>query len=222
MKKMKIAVLLVLILIHFCKATISIAQTTNRRIQDIEVALPVIDKIFKEYVDSNHLPGFIYGLVVDGKLIHTLSLGYTDLNKRIPVTPQSCFRIASMTKSFTAMSILKLRDEGKLKLDDPAYLYVPEMKDQTYLSKDAVPVTIRNLLIHTAGFPEDNPWGDRQLAVTDEAMINLIKRGISLSNDPGVDFEYSNLGYAILGYIIKKVTGQSFQKYITNNILKPL
>jgi CubicO group peptidase (beta-lactamase class C family) len=73
-----------------------------------------------------------------------------------------------------------------------------------------------------AGFPEDNPWGDRQLAVTDEAMIKMIKNGISFSNVPGTSYEYSNMGFAMLGYIIKKVTGKSFDKYITNNILIPL
>ncbi|MFX5714303.1 serine hydrolase, partial [Acinetobacter baumannii] len=71
-----------------------------------------------------------------------------------------------MSKSFTAMAILKLRDEGKLKLDDPVYNYIPELKDQA-LTKDAAPITIRHLLTHSAGFPEDNPWGDRQLADTE-------------------------------------------------------
>ena len=127
-----------------------------------------------------------------------------------------------MTKSFTAMAILKLRDEGKLKFDDPVYLNIPEMKNQKYLTKDAVPATLRHLLTHGAGFPEDNPWGDRQLARTDEELIDLIRKGISFSNDPGLKFEYSNLGFTMLGYIIKKVSGQSYENYITKNILEPL
>jgi CubicO group peptidase (beta-lactamase class C family) len=127
-----------------------------------------------------------------------------------------------MTKSFTALAILKLRDEGKLKLDNPAYLYFPEMKDIKYLTSDATPITIRNLLTHTAGFPEDNPWGDRQLATIDEQLISMIKNGISFSNNPGTKWEYSNMGFAILGYIIKKVSGLSYQDYITKNILRPL
>jgi CubicO group peptidase (beta-lactamase class C family) len=102
--------------------------------------------------------------MVDGKLVHTGGLGYTDVTAKIPVTSKSDFRIASMTKSLTAMAILKLRDEGKLKLDDPAYIYIPEMKNNKYLTKDATPITIRHLLTHAAGYPEDNPWGDRQLA----------------------------------------------------------
>ena len=196
--------------------------TDADRLKKIEAAYPVIDKLYKDYAEQNHFPGLIYGIVVDGKLVHTGNVGYTNLKDKIAATSKSDFRIASMSKSFTAMAILKLRDEGKLKLDDPAYLYIPEMKGLKYLTKDASPITIRNLLTHSAGFPEDNPWGDRQLANTDEQLIDLYKKGISFSNDPGLGYEYSNLGFATLGYIIKKVSGKSYQVYIIDNILKPL
>jgi len=192
------------------------------RLKKIEATYPVIDKLYKEYAEQNHFPGLVYGIVVDGKLVHTGNIGYTDLKDKTEANSKSDFRIASMSKSFTAMAILKLRDEGKLKLDDPAYLYIPEMKGLKYPTKDATPITIRNLLTHSAGFPEDNPWGDRQLANTDEQLIDLYKKGISFSNDPGQGYEYSNLGFATLGYIIKKVSGKSYQEYITENILKPL
>jgi CubicO group peptidase (beta-lactamase class C family) len=222
MREFKLTILMFLAL-NFIRGFGTIAaQTNSNKLQDIQAALPVIDKIFKDFADTNHLPGFIYGLVVDGKLIHTFNSGYTELDKKIAVTPQSCFRIASMTKSFTAMAIVKLREEGKLKLEDPVYLYIPGMKEQHYLSSDAPPITIRDLLTHAAGFPEDNPWGDRQLAITDDALIKMIKQGISFSNVPGTAYEYSNMGFAMLGYIIKKVSGQSYSKYITNNILIPL
>jgi CubicO group peptidase (beta-lactamase class C family) len=92
-------------------------------------------------------------------------VGYTDVIAKTGNFQIRFPHCISMTKSLTAMAILKLRDEGKLKLDDPAYLYIPEMKNNKYLSKDATPVTIRHLLTHAAGYPEDNPWGDRQLAV---------------------------------------------------------
>ncbi len=164
MKKSKLYPLLVLIVINTCIVKKTIAQTDTQRIKDIQAALPVVDKIFSEYADKNYLPGLIYGLVVDGKLIHTTSIGYTNPDKKIAVTPQSQFRIASMTKSFTAMAILKLRDEGKLKLDDLIETYIAEMKGQRYITDDASPVTIRHLLTHAAGFPEDNPW----------AIVNLL------------------------------------------------
>ena len=222
MKKKKTRFLTFVFLLITCFNLNIFAQTNSDRIKRIEAAFPVIDELFKNHAIQNHLPGFAYGLIVDGKLIHTGNLGYSNLAEKIPATSKSEFRIASMTKSFTAMAIIKLRDEGKLNLDDPVYLYIPEMREQNYLTKDAPPVTIRHLLTHAAGFPEDNPWGDRQLAVPDDKLIELIGKGISFSNDPGLKFEYSNLGFAMLGYIIKKVSGQSYQKYITKNILEPL
>jgi len=197
------------------------AFTDADRLKKVEALFPIVDKIYKEYAEKNHFPGYAYGIVLDGKLVYAGSGGYTDLDKKIPATTKSMFRIASMSKSFTSMAILKLRDEGKLKLDDPVYLYIPEMKGQK-LSKDAPEITIRNLMTHSAGFPEDNPWGDRQLADTDADLIALIKKGISFSNAPGLAYEYSNLGFAMQGYIIKKVTGMSYSAYIEKNIWKPL
>ncbi|MGZ3754785.1 MAG: serine hydrolase domain-containing protein [Mucilaginibacter sp.] len=196
--------------------------TDPDRLKKIEATFPVIDQIYRDYAEKNHYPGIVYGIVVDGKLVHMGSVGYTDIANKTDATSKSAFRIASMSKSFTAMAILKLRDEGKLKLDDPAYLYIPEMKHIKYLTKDAAPITIRNLLTHSAGYPEDNPWGDRQLANTDQQLLDLYKKGISFSNNPGTGYEYSNLGFATLGFIIKKVSGKSYEAYITENILKPL
>lgn len=196
--------------------------TDSNRSKKIEVTFPIIDQLYKDYAEKNHFPGMVYGIVVDGNLVHTGSIGYTNLTTKAPAAANSAFRIASMTKSFTAMAILKLRDEGKLKLDDPVSLYIPEIKNTYYLTKDASPVTIRNLLTHSAGFPEDNPWGDRQLADTDEELIAIYKKGVSFSTNPGSGYEYSNLGFATLGYIIKKVSGKTYQQYISENILKPL
>ena len=210
------------LLFNICNNHGLYAQANDTRIKNIEAAFPVIDEVFSSYARQNHFPGMVYGLVVDGKLIHTGNIGYSNISQKISADGRSAFRIASMTKSFTAMAILQLRDEGKLKLDDPVYLYIPEMKAQHYLTTDAPAITIRHLLTHGAGFPEDNPWGDRQLAKTGEEMIAMIKKGISFSNDPGLKYEYSNMGFAMLGYIIKKVSGLSYEKYITKNILAPL
>ena len=192
------------------------------RVDKIMKAMPVIDQIFKEYADSNHLPGVAYGLVVDGKLIYKGNIGYTDIEKKVPVTSSSLFRIASMSKSFTCMALLKLRDEGKLNLDDPAYLYVPELKNLKYPTADAPVITIRHLMTHGAGFPEDNPWGDRQLADSEKDLMEFIGKQISFSNPPGIAFEYSNLGFALQGRIITKVSGMQYQDYIKKNILEPL
>ena len=222
MKILRLLTKLVVYSVLICVCAKSFSQQNADRLKNIQAALPVLDKIFKEYAENNHFPGFVYGIIVDGTLVHSGTAGYTDPDKNLPATNRSAFHIASMTKSFTAMAILKLRDEGKLKLDDPVYLYIPEMRGQRYPTTDAPDITIRHLLTHAGGFPEDNPWGDRQLAVSEKELLAFIKKGISFSNIPGIHYEYSNLGFAILGSIIKKVSGEPYDKYITANILLPL
>ena len=196
--------------------------TDGDRNKKIAAAFPAVEKIYRDYALKNHFPGLAFGIVVDGQLVYSGSMGYTDLSQHQPVNSLSLFRIASMTKSFTALAILKLRDDGKLSLEDPVYQYIPEIKKMIALTADAPPITIRHLLSHSAGFPEDNPWGDRQLADTDDELIQLIEKGISFSNVPGISYEYSNLGFAMLGMIITKVSGKPYQQYITENILGPL
>jgi CubicO group peptidase (beta-lactamase class C family) len=200
-------------------------------------AFPEIDRLFRDYAASANIPGAAWGVVIDGQLAHTGVYGYRELATKSPVTPDTVFRIASMTKSFTAMAIVKLRDEGKLSLDDPAEKYVPEMKALVYPTSDSPRITIRHLLSHAEGFPEDNPWGDQQLANTDAQLSDLIKAGIPFSNAPGIAYEYSNFGFAILGRIVANVsrgeTGrvmrgqrgtetEAYTRYVEEHILRPL
>jgi CubicO group peptidase (beta-lactamase class C family) len=181
-----------------------------------------IDRLFREFAAESHVPGAAWGIVIDGELAHVGTTGQRDLAPAAPVTADTVFRIASMTKSFTAMSILKLRDEGKLSLDDPAEKYVPELQGLKYLTSDSPKMTIRHLLSHSAGFPEDNPWGDQQLADTDEQLSEMLHRGIPFSNAPGVAYEYSNYAFAILGRIVSRVSGMPYTSYVAANILRPL
>ncbi|AUD00540.1 serine hydrolase domain-containing protein [Spirosoma pollinicola] len=192
------------------------------RLKTLEAAFPIVEKLYKDFSEKRHIPGLTFGIVVDGQLVYSGGTGYTDVAKKTAATPKSLFRIASMTKSLTAMAILKLRDEGKLRLDDPAESYIPELKSHKYLTADAPRITVRNLMAHSAGFPEDNPWGDRQLADSDADLLKLINSGISNANVPSFAYEYSNLGFAMLGHIITVVTGKPYQQYITDTILKPL
>lgn len=183
---------------------------------------PVVDKIFRDYAEENHFPALSYGVIAGGKLIYSNNVGIVNLENKTPASSKSLFRIASMSKSFTAMAILKLRDEGKLSLTDPVSKYIPEINKGGALTKDAPPINIQNLLTMSAGFPEDNPWGDRQLDARDDELLKQISEGISFSNVPGVTFEYSNMGFALLGKIISTVSGTTYQQYITNNIMKPI
>ena len=188
----------------------------------LAAAFPEIDRLFVDYAASIHAPGAAWGIVIDGQLAHQGATGMRDVATKAPVDADTVFRIASMTKSFTAMSILKLRDSGKLSLDDPAERYVPELKGLKYPTSDSPRITIRHLLTHSEGFPEDNPWGDRQLADTDEQMTELLRKGIPFSNAPGIAYEYSNYGFAILGRVVSQASGMPYDEYVTANILKPL
>lgn len=196
--------------------------TEDGRTDRMKAAFPVIDKIFKDQFEKNHFPGLAFGIIADGKLIYTNAFGVSDVKMMTQASTTTGFRIASMTKSFTAMAILRLRDEGKLSLTDPVSKYIPEVGKLKYLTQDSQPMTIEHLLTMAAGFPEDNPWGDRQLADTDAELIGLISNGLSFSNAPGLEFEYSNLGFGMLGNIVSKVSAKPYQQYITETIIKPL
>ncbi len=219
-----------LLLTLLCLLTISaMAQpyqppvfTDADRAAKIRALAPAIETIYHDWATKNHFPGLAFGLVVDGQLVLSGGTGFTDVAKKIPATTKSAFRIASMTKSVTGVAILKLRDAGKLRLDDPISQYIPETKNLAYLTTDAPAITVRDLLTHAGGFPEDNPWGDRQLADSDAELLKHMRTGVSFSNVPGIAYEYSNLGFALLGRIITNVSGKPYQQYITEQVLKPL
>jgi CubicO group peptidase (beta-lactamase class C family) len=188
----------------------------------LATAFADIDRIFVEFANRNHVPGAAWGIVIDGELAHSGATGVRETSTNAPVGAGTVFRIASMTKSFTAMCILKLRDEGKLSLDDPAERYVPELKGLRYPTSDSPRITIRHLLTHSEGFPEDNPWGDQQLSESEEQLSRMMRDGIPFSNAPGVAYEYSNYGFAILGRIVSRVSGTSYDEYVSQHILRPL
>ena len=190
--------------------------------EKISALLPGITKLYADFATEKHAPGLVWGLVLDGQLLHTGASGFANLEKKIPADKRSAFRIASMTKSFTALAILKLRDAGKLSLEDPVEKHLAEFRGIKPLTADAPKITLRHLLGMAAGFPEDNPWGDRQLGVTDAQFGEFLSRGIAFSNSPGSGFEYSNLGFALLGRVVSQVAGVPYQRYITREILLPL
>lgn len=192
------------------------------RAEKVRDTKEAVDEIFERYAIDHHMPGFSYGVVLDGELLYSNSFGYANLEQKAEVNTKTLFRIASMSKSFTALAILQLRDAGKLSLDDPISTYLPEAINLHYLTTDAPEITIRHLLTHGAGFPEDNPWGDRQLADSDEELIKIIEDGVSFSNVPGIAYEYSNLGFALLGQIVTRASGMKFQDYTQQYIFKPL
>lgn len=184
--------------------------------------LAEIDRAFDAYRLDAHIPGMVYGVVIDGRLVHVNGLGVHDTETSRPVTADTLFRIASMTKAFTALSILKLRDEGRLSLDAPAETYIPEVRGWKYPTDDSPRIRVRDLLNHTAGLVTDDPWGDRQTPLPDADFTRMLQEGVPFTRAPGTAMEYSNLGFAMLGRVITNVAEQPFKDYIERNLLAPL
>ncbi|HUG30479.1 MAG TPA: serine hydrolase domain-containing protein, partial [Candidatus Limnocylindria bacterium] len=188
----------------------------------IEAALKRVDDLADRTFAGWHVPGLAYGVVLNGELIHGRGLGTLRVGEDATPTPSSIFRIASMTKSFTAATVLLLRDEGRLRLDDPIADYVPELANVQLPTTDSPPITIRHLLTMTAGFPTDDPWGDRQQGLDLGEFSKLLAGGLSFAWAPGTRFEYSNTGYGILGRLITNVTGREYREAVRERILQPL
>ena len=196
--------------------------TDPDRVRKLESALPEIDRIFREYAAERKIPGMVWGVVIDGRLAHVATIGVRDRGSQAQVTPGTAFRIASMTKSFTVLAILKLRDEGKLSLDDPVAKWIPEFARTELPTRDAAPIRVRQLLSHSAGFPEDNPWGDQQLGASDEEVTAWLRRGIPFSTPPDTRYEYSNYAFGLLGRIVSRVSGVAYEEYVRTEILAKL
>ncbi len=180
-----------------------------------------VDALAAGYQQRGGQPGMAYGIVMGGELVHAAGLGERYLGGPAP-DEGTVFRIASMTKSFTASAILALRDDGALSLDDAAEAYVPELRRWPSAAPDAPRVSIRHLLTMTAGFPTDDPWGDRQQGLPLDEFAAFLAGGVGFNWAPGTRFEYSNLGYAILGLVISAVTGIAYPDYIRDRLLGPL
>ncbi len=198
------------------------AFADRARMEKLSRAFPAIDTAMREFAASNDVPGMVFGVVIDGRLALSGAYGFRDATIQAPVGDYTVFRIASMTKSFTAAAILQLRDQGLLSLEDPVELHVPELEQLVYPTSDSPRITIRHLMTHSTGFPEDNPWGDQQLDATDELMSAWMLEGIPFSTAPGTAFEYSNYGFSILGRIIASVSGLSYPRYMRERLLEPL
>jgi len=183
--------------------------------------LRAVEGLMHEFWVGGGQPGIAYGVIAGGELIHGAGLGVRRLDGPAPDV-DTVFRIASMTKSFTAAAVLLLRDQGVLRLDDEVAEYVPEVAALRPPTDDAAPITVRSLLTMTAGFPTDDPWGDRRQDLPDEDFARLLTQGLSFSWTPGTAYEYSNLGYALLGRVITAVSGQPYPELVADRLLRPL
>ncbi|HQZ33866.1 MAG TPA: serine hydrolase domain-containing protein [Ilumatobacteraceae bacterium] len=166
-----------------------------------------------------HVASISWGLIVDGRLAEHGHTG--DLHDELPADDTAVYRIASMTKSFTAAIVLRLRDQGIWQLDDPIARHAPELASVVGPPGSA-PVTIRQLLSMTSGLATDDAWADRHLDLTADEIDVIYAAGPTFAHAPNTAYEYSNLGYGMLGRGVLRATGKRVQDHITDELLQPL
>jgi CubicO group peptidase (beta-lactamase class C family) len=193
-----------------------------RQQPDVAANIDLLDKWIRAQMEYRDLPGLAVAVVYDQDLVWSGYYGYADLEAKKPVTAQTVFRIASITKTFTSTAIMILRDRGKLQLDDPVAKYLSWF---TYKNRypDGPAVTIRHLLTHTSGLPREAAfpyWTDNNFPSREE-MVEAFHNQESVF-EPETKLKYSNLGMAILGEIVAVAGGEPFDRFIQKNILDPL
>ncbi len=201
---------------------VALAPWAGAQAADDAATYAKVDSLFADFALDHHIPGMVYGIVKDGRLVHVRGIGVQDLESKRPVTPDTLFRIASMSKAFTALTVLALRDQGKVRLDALAETYVPEMRGWKMATRDSPRIRVRDLLNHTGGFVTDDPWGDRQTPMPEAEFSKLLSAGVPFAGPSQTRMEYSNLGYALLGRIVTNVSGKPYSETIGTTLLKPL
>ena len=184
--------------------------------QEIDVAR--MDQIVQSHVTAKQFMGAVL-VARNGQVLVDKGYGYADLEWQIPDTPDTKFRLGSMTKQFTAAGILLLEERGKLSTDDLIKKYIPDAP----AAWDKI--TIYNLLTHTSGIPNFTSFPDYHSSeATPATPVQLVARfrDKPLDFQPGDNWSYSNSGYVLLGYLIEKISGQTYQNFIQENFFKPL
>ncbi len=182
---------------------------------------PGVDQVFAA-LDRKDSPGCSLAVTRAGKLIYSRGYGMEDLDHDLAITPESVFHVASISKEFTAASILMLEEEGRLSIDDDVRKYIPELPDF------GVKVTLRHLLHHSGGIRDQ--WALLGLAgwrlnldlITDQDVLDILSRQKALNFRPGEEYLYSNSGYTLLATIVKRVSGESLRQFTQERIFGPL
>jgi CubicO group peptidase (beta-lactamase class C family) len=180
-----------------------------------------VDKVFEKW-NRTDSPGCALSVMKDGRIIYQHGYGMADLDHNVTITPSTVFHVASMSKQFTAASILLLAQQGKLSLDDDVRKYIPELPDFGSL------ITIRHLIYHTSGLRDQ--WDLLDLAgwrysldlITDDDVMSVLTTQKDLNFKPGEKHVYCNTGYTLMAIIVKRVSGMSFREFTTKSIFEPL
>ena len=182
------------------------------------VARPDLERLVARRSQQHHC-SIAWGAVVNHDLV--LTGRCAAVPDALP-SERTLFRIASMTKSFTAAAIMILRDRGLLRLDDAVAEIAPEFAAVVGPTTDSPLITVRHLLSMAAGMATDDAWADRHIDTSNDEFDAMVARGATFASAPHVHGEYSNLGYVMLGRVVQRVSGQRAQDFITENLLRPL
>jgi len=166
-------------------------------------------------------PSINYGIFDRTGVIYQHGVGEFQLDGRPPQL-DTIYRIASMSKSFSVVCALVLRDRGMLSLDDDVRLYVPEFTTFVDGFGDEVVVTVAMLMNNSSGLPEDNGWADHELGLTREEFLAFVSAGLAFADIPGNGYQYSNAGFWLLSIIVENVSGHTFPEFATATLLEPL
>jgi CubicO group peptidase (beta-lactamase class C family) len=182
-------------------------------------AADLLAHLADEAAATHHCPSIAWGLVLDGSLVASGGVG--TLDDGAAPDHHTVYRIASMTKSFTTAAVLGLRDDGALSLDVPVAQYAPELAGVSGPAGSA-PVTLRRLLSMTAGMATDDAWADRHLDMTPDEIDRIYAGGPFFARLPDDGYEYSNLGFGMIGRTVLAATGTRVQDHVSNRLLGPL
>jgi CubicO group peptidase (beta-lactamase class C family) len=190
------------------------------RRKKLEAAFPAIDTAMAEEMSAQNAPGFAIGIVIDGDLAYSKGYGTTTLGKDLVPDADTVYRIGSITKSFTGLALLGLRDDGKLDLDDTLAHWIPEASGLVYPSHDTRPITLRQLATHTSGLPRMGTF-DPQHGPSEDVVVKSLD-GLALENAPGAVHVYSNLGFSLLGIIVGRAGHAPLHDVIATKLFTPL
>ncbi len=196
--------------------------TDPQRRARIEAAFPEVEAYLASTVARDHLVGLAAGIVIDGELAWFRGWGHRDPARGLPIERDTRFGVGSISKTLTTLSILKLREEGRLKLDAPARVYLPELAQLVYPTADSPEITIRHLLTHTSGLPRMGDFPEYPDAQPSRAEFLATLQGLGLERAPGHRRVYSNLGFQLLGPLIENVAGVDHRAYTRDAILRPI
>lgn len=180
-----------------------------------------VDEVFARF-NRTDSPGCSVAVARDGRIVFKRGYGMANLDHDVIITPATIFHVASVSKQFTAFSVLLLQEQGKLSIDDEVHKYLPE------LPRFKQPITLRQLMNHTSGLRDQwsmlelSGWRYSEDLITDDDVMEVITKQRDLNFTPGSEHLYSNTGYTLMALVVKKVSGKSLREFTTENIFKPL